>query len=275
MRWLLLAWMLSGVAGGLRADFKLRPAAADETALLKEAMRNNKQDTEHWAYTETTFLQLSKGRGRGETVVEFDPSKPYAEQFTPVKVEGRAPSEKDFKQYRQRGEKRGERLAKAAVAAADPAGAIAAPPVSRVRINGSQSAVDLEHPQVAGDEDGRLVFAVPLVGSRKGVPVDKLELRIVVGKTSRQVEYVTMRVREPFRVKLVAKVKAGELRMDFAVIDPKYGPVITTFTGNFGASAFFIPVDGTYRRTRTDYKRVTPYDDRFVVETGELKVLEF
>ena len=91
MRRFLSALILLGASAGLRAGEVPRPASADEVALLQDAIRNNQQDTEHWAYTETTQIVASKGSPTGDTVVRFDPSKPYAEQYTPLRVEGRPP----------------------------------------------------------------------------------------------------------------------------------------------------------------------------------------
>lgn len=272
MRLLLFPLLLLGCAAVIRAEDRPRPAAADENVLFKEAMQNAMQDTEHWAYTETTVIKTSKGKEPGETVVRFDPSRPYAEQFTPLKVQGKPPTERQLKDYRRRGEKRGERVNRAALAAADPA---APPHVAQARINGSSVTVDLEHPRVVRDEGDRLLFEVPLVATGQDFPVEKFEVQVVVNKLSRQVEHVTMRIRESFRMKLVAKIKAGEVRIDFTVVDPKFGPVMTSARGNFGASFLFIPVNGTFANTRTDWQRVKPYNDRLRVKLGPLEVLDF
>ena len=111
---LFISLILLGLAAGLRAEDGSRPATPDEVVLFKEAVKNTTQDTEHWAYTETTVMKSTKGKVREETVVRFDPSRPWPEQYTPLKIEGKAPSGKQLKKYRERGEKRGERLARTA-----------------------------------------------------------------------------------------------------------------------------------------------------------------
>jgi hypothetical protein len=270
MRRLILAASLL-LAASARAEAPPRPATADEVALFKDAMQNSKQEPERWAYTETTVMKASKGRERGETVVRFDPSKPYAEQFTPLVVEGRPPSEKDLKKYRERGERRGEKVAKAAAAATDPT---VVKPVPSVRINGNKVSIDLEHPRVVRHEAASVVFEIPLVGTSKDVPIEKFQVQMRVGGTSRQLEQVVFRLKESFRVKLVAKLKAGEARMDFSVVDPKYGPMMTSVTGDFAAALMFIPVNATFTKTRTDWQRVKPYYDRLQVRLGPLEVLD-
>jgi hypothetical protein len=262
---LLLAVTMAGRAAG-----QSRPAAAEEIALFKDAMKNSRQDTEHWAYTESTTITASKGRPHGETVVRFDPSKPYAEQFTPLKVDGKPPTERQCREYRRRGEKRGERVARAADASRNPG---AQPP--QLKIGGNRVTLDPEHPLVAHEDADRLTFEVPVLGKSKDIPVEKFQVLVLVGKQARLVEHVSLLLRESFRVKLVAKIKAGGASVDFAVMDPKFGPVITAMTGNFDVALLFIPVNATFTRTRTDWQRVKSYDERLKVTLGPLQFLDF
>jgi hypothetical protein len=261
--------ILATLPGLVRAGDAPQPATTDEAALFQEAVQSSKQDTEHWAYTETTVVKASKGGPNGETVVRFDPSKPYAEQFTPLKVEGQPPTERQLKKYRERGERRGERVARAA-AATTPG---SAPP--SLHIGGTRVSLDVQHPQVVEAGETQVIFEVPLLGANNDIPVDKFEVRVVVGRASRQVEHVVLRIRESFRVKLVAKVKAGEVHIDFAVTDPKFGPVPTSITGDIAVSLLFIPVSAEFNNTRTDWKRVKSYNERLQVKLGPLEVLDF
>lgn len=271
VRRLLLAASLL-LAAAARAGDQPRPARPDEVALFQAAMLNGRQDTEHWAYTETATQHVSKGRQRGDTVVRFDPSRPYAEQFTPLLIEGKPPTERQLKQYRKRGEQRGERVARAAQAARDPA---FVPPPARLRIGGSKVIPDLDHPLVAREEGDRIIFEVPVTSPRRDIPVEKFQVLITVNRTSRQPEHVALRIREAFRVKLIAKIKEGEAGMDFQVVDPQYPPVLATLTGDFSASLLFVPVNGSFTRTRTDWQRVKSYDERLQVKIGPLQLLDF
>jgi hypothetical protein len=263
---------LFGLATGLRAEDQLRAATPDEITLFKEAIKNTTQDTEHWAYTETTVFKSTKGKVREETVVRFDPSKPWPEQYTPLKIEDQPPTARQLKKYRTRGEKRGEALARtAATADATTPGE----PTTQKPAPGKKVTLDLNNPRVLKDEGDRLVYEAALKASAKDIPVDKFEVLVVVGKAARQVEHISLRLRESFRVKLVAKVKAGEASADFAVVDPKYGPVMTSAIGSFGASLLFVPVSGIFTNTRTEWERVKPYNDRLKVKLGPLEVLDF
>jgi hypothetical protein len=260
------------LAAATRAADQPRPATAGEVALFKAAMKNSTQDTEHWAYTETSRLLASKGGMKGETIVRFDPSKPYGDQFTPVQIEGKPPTEKQLKDYRRRGEKRGEHVAQAAQAAKDPA---YVPPPAPLRIGGAPVIPDLEHPLVVREEEGRLTYEVPVRSVRKDIPAEKFQVLVTVSRPAAVIENVSFTLRESFRVKLVAKVKAGEASMGFTVVDPKYPPVLTTLTGDFDASVLFIPVSGTFTRTRAEWKRVKSYDERLQVRIAPLQLMDF
>jgi hypothetical protein len=276
MRFLRLLLLL-GLVASLRAQDPARPATADEIALFKDALKNTTQDTERWAYTETTTMKSPKGKVREETVVRFDPSKPWPEQYTPLKIEGKPPTERQLKKYRERGEKRGVKLtsdaARAAEAAADPTQP--GPIRPRAKEKGTTIKLDLEHPRVLREADGLVIFEVPLVASDKDIPVDKFEVHVTVDRVARQVRHAAVRLRESFRLKLIAKVKAGEASVDFAVVDPQYGPVMTSATGSFGVSVMLVPVSGTFSNTRTDWQRVKPYNDRLKVKLGPLELLDF
>jgi hypothetical protein len=272
MRRFIFATCLFLIAMAARAEDQPRPATAAEVELFKAGMMNSSQDTEHWAYTETATSKMSKGRDRGETITRFDPSKPYAEQFTSVLIEGKPPTEKQLKAARERGEKRGERVSRAAQAAKDPT---YVPPPARLRIGGTSVTPDLEHPLVLREEEGRITFEVPVTSARKDIPIEKFQVLVTVGRPAAQIENVTFAIRESFRVKLIAKIKAGEASMDFTTVDPKYPPLLTTITGDFEASVLFIPMKGTFTRTRTEWKRVKSYDERLQVKIGPLQLMDF
>ena len=266
--WLLaLAWLL-GTSALLGAGAPTRPATPDEIALFKDAIKNSEQEPEHWAYTETTVSKFSKNGDKGATVVRVDPSKPYAEQFVPLQIDGKPPTAKQLKKYRERGEKHGEQLAKAEAPAADPAAP--APKTGKEK----SLKLDLEHPLVISSDGENCIYRVPLVDHGTGVPPEKIEVSVVVHKASRQVRHAAMRVLESFRVKVVAKIKEGEASIDFAVVDPRFGPVMTAVNGTFGVSLVFVPVNAVFQSKRTDWQRVKPYNERFGVKIGPLKALD-
>ena len=148
------------------------PAApkAELPPLLQEAITKLSQDTDRWAYTETRIAKDTKGVSKGETVVRFDPSKPYAEQYGPLKINGQPPTAKQLADYRRRGVKRGERLDREAGLPAPP---VAEPP--SFRINGAKSFADLEHIAVTEENERAITYQVPLRSDPKiPVPMEKV-----------------------------------------------------------------------------------------------------
>lgn len=260
------------VASAFAAQPAARAASAEEVALLKDAMKGSAQDTEHWAYTETMIIRDKKGMIHDENVVRFDPSKPYAEQYTPLKIDGKPPTERQLRKYRKEGEKRGKKLHKEAEARAkknpnDP---------PQLSIDDEKAVLDLEHSLVTKEENGRITLEIPLRAEKGSeFPIERFEILVQVDKSSRQVERVWFRIKESFRMALVAKIKKGEATIDFTVVDPNFGPVMTSLAGDFGVSFFFIPFNATVSNTRTEWQRVQAYDERFSVKMAPLQLLGF
>jgi len=270
-RWIFtLVWVGFWTAGVQAADSP-RAATVDEVKLLDDAIKNTEQDPDHWAYTETTVKKFSHGGEEGESIVRFDPSKPYAEQYTPLKIEGKPPTERQLKKYRKQGEKRADQIAKAE---AREAAESASPAPGAIKSKEKKLKLDKEHPLVVSDNGDTCVLEIPVVDQGTGIPGKKIQVRVEVAKAPRQIRHASVRVLESFHVKVVAKIKAGEASADFAVVDPNYGPVLTAVTGSFGASFMFVPINGEFTATRTEWKRVRPYNDRFGVKVGPLKALD-
>ena len=84
-----------------------------------------------------------------------------------------------------------------------------------------------------------------------------------------------MRLRESFRSKLIVKVKSGEGSLDFAPIDPKHPPALVGIQGDAVASVLFVNIGGSMELKRTELKHVKPFDERFDVQIGSLKAIDF
>lgn len=272
-RWFLRFPLLLVLLAGRAWAADSTPPAAEPPLppLLLDALTKLSQDFDRWAYTETRNETDTNGKSKGETVIRFDPSKPYAEQYTPLKIRGQPPTEKQLKEYQKRGEKRGERLAREETEGKTPGGDAA-----RFRINGENAPVDLAHATVASETETTITFNVPLLRDEKtSLPVEKFELLARVNKQSRAFENVSLRLRDSFRMKLVVKIKSGGANVDFTVVDPKYVPVMTSVSGEGAVSVMFIPFGGKFDLKRTDLQRVKPYSGRFGVTIGPLKALDF
>lgn len=96
-----------------------------------------------------------------------------------------------------------------------------------------------------------------------------------VSKELHTLANVTIRVRSPFRVKVIAKINTGEFGMDFASVDPRFAPPLTALHGDLAASMLFMKVSAKVEMKRSDFRRVKPYNDRFQVKVGPLQFVSF
>ncbi|MEY2882264.1 MAG: hypothetical protein RLZZ15_4644 [Verrucomicrobiota bacterium] len=239
-------------------------ARAEVPRLLQDAVQKLSLDTDRWAYTQTLVEKDDKGRPKQEAVVRFDPSLPYAEQYRPVTINGKTPDESDVRKYRAQGERRGKQLEREERVGPDP---------KRKSVG---ELMDLERATVAEENATSVTYAVPL--KKEGntrFPPEKFLVTARVSKERAALERVEAKLREPMREKLVLKIKAGEGSVDFTPVDPKYAPQMTAVRGNASGSILFVPVGRAYEVKREEFKRVKPYGDRFQVQIGTLKAIDF
>ena len=242
-----------------------RIATKEELELLNDALMKVAREAGRWAYTETTLIKDEKGKVKQDKVVRHDPSKPYAEQDVPLQISGKPPTEKELKDYRSRGEKRGRRIEDRERLGQEP------PPKQSVG-----DLVDLSRALIVGDGDGRLTYELPLrkLGNTR-FPPEKFQVFVRVVKEGRLLEQAGVKLREPLRAKLIVKISSGEASADFAVVDPKFSPAMTAVRGTASASIMFISVGGNVDLKRTDLKHVRPFEERFDVQIGPMKALDF
>ncbi len=242
--------------------------------MLKDALKGSAQDTEPWAYTETMIIRDKKGMIHEENVVRFDPSSPTRSSTYRSKIGGSPPTEKHLKKYRKEGEKRGR--ASCATQRRRRRKESDDPP--KLSIN-DDKAVRRYRASLGGERRSRPDHGGIPLRAEKGsdIPAEKFQILAQVGKSSRQVERVWFRVKEEsFRMALVAKIKKGEARIDFTVVDPNFGPVMTSLARRLRRFIFFIPFNATVSNTRTGVAaRPRAYDERFGVKMAPLRLLGF
>jgi hypothetical protein len=237
-----------------------RDATVQEATLLTEALEKTAGDLDHWAYTETQMIHDEKGRVKRTSVVRYDPSRPYEEQWTPVSINGKSPTDADLRKYRQRG----EHAARHQDDGKDP------------RRPSLGELMDLPRSTVVAETAQTLTFDVPLrKENNHRFPPDNFEVLVRIAKASRGVENIAVRLRAAFRAKVIFKIKSGEGTLEFAAIDEKHPPTLTTVQGDASASVLFFSVGGELELKRTELRHVRPFGDRFDVKIGPLKALDF
>lgn len=240
---------------------------AEVPAILDEALQKTLRDADRWAFTQTWVEFDGKGKELNRAVVRFDPSKPYAEQYTPLSVDGKAPTAGDLAKYRRRGEKRGERMEKAERDGSEN--------TTKTRQTLGEL-MDIEHATVSAEDATTITFEVPLKKEgNKRFPPEKFQVLARVNKATRGFERIEAKLREAMRSMLVVKIKSGEGAMEFATVDPKFAPAMVAVRGGGSASVAFVPIGRRYDLKHDDFKRVKPYADRFDVQIGTMKTIDF
>lgn len=234
---------------------------AEVPRLLQDALQKLVQDNDRWAYTQTLVEKDGDGNTKHVTVVRFDPSQPYAEQYRPLKVDGKEPDESHVRKYRRLGERRGVRIEREE-------------PDPKYKTVGEL--MDLDRATVAEENTASVTYSVPL--KKEGntrFPPEKFLVTARISKERGAFENVAVKLREPMREKLIFKIKSGEGSIDFAPVDPKYAPQPTAVRGGGSGSILFVPIGRAYEMKRDEFKRVKPYGDRFQVKIGPLKAIDF
>lgn len=242
---------------------KSRPATPDEVTFLLTVLQRTANDMGRWAYTESRTVKDEKGKVKNESVVRYDPSKPYAEQWTPISIGGKPPSAKEIEKHRKRGlaaEKRDEKRERGQTDERKSLGEVIEP----------------EKATIVAETTTHLTFEIPLRKvANSPFPPEKFEVQARVRREPGALENISVRLRDSFRAKLIVKIKSGDASLDFTAIDPKHPPTLTAVRGDAQASVLFVSIGGEVEVTRTELKHVKPFNERFDIQIGTLKAIDF
>jgi hypothetical protein len=240
--------------------------------LLGVALEKERGQEGQWAFTETQETCNRKGKVTESVVVRHDPSKPYAEQYTPLSVDGQPPSNKIIKEYRERGEQEARVRHQLHEQKGDESEAES----PKIDLGSEKGKLNLALASVADETDLTVTYKIPVTGEKSSrFPFDKLQVLILVQKESATLEELRLSVLSPFRMKLIAKVKSVEVGARYTTVDAAHPPQVTSVDIDAKVSVFFTNADQLVRIRRSDFKRVKPYDERFTVKSGPLKTLGF
>jgi hypothetical protein len=235
---------------------------------LDEAFQKLANDNGSWAYTEVSVSVDKNGRRSAETIVEFDPSKPFPDQFTPVQINGEPPTDKQRDQYRRSGEARGRRFERRDNEAHDE--------LLRLNVSGRWIIIDLEHAVVAQETETALLYEISLRSDGTGgLPAEKFRLVARVNKADHVFEQAEFSLREPLKLGAFAKLRALSYRFGFARVDEKFPPAATTLHVDTSGAMLFLGRRQVREITRRDFHHVTPYHSRFDVKVGPIRAIDF
>ena len=231
-------------------------ARAETPALLSEAMQKLIANEHHWAFTQKTQRFDKAGKPEGGLFVEhYDPSQPYERQWQLVKYDGRQPTSWETSSWRRKKLKE----------------------VARREEKSLGDVLDLGHATLANETDKAATFLVPVEkNASRRFPADKIEVFMTVDKSRRALTAFSVQPREPFRVAGVMKLESGRVDGRLDVVKENYAPALTWIKG-----AGRLRVLGLFHvgmgaeLSYSDFERVRPYNDRFSVQIGDVKALNF
>jgi hypothetical protein len=234
--------------------FAALPLGAEVPPLLQEALKKFSAEVPYWAYTETVVRTDMKGKPEGETIVQIDPSKPYAEQILPLKIDGKKPTPSEIEKFRKDRQRRQDREENQSL------GRLILP----------------DQTKVVAETATSVTYEVGLrrTGNSR-LPPDKFQVLVRIDKARQELENVTVRIRESFRVALVAKVKSGTATLNFRSVLPDHPAPLEMIKAEGAGSVLFVKLGANYELRRTEFRRVKPYSDNFKATIGDLKVLDF
>jgi len=219
------------------AAFQKLPRATDaQRTLFEEAFEKIGAESDRWAYTETT-----RRAGEKKTVsTRIDPSKPEQQRCTLVSIGGKSPTADELRRWRETG---GDDT--------DPLG----------ELRDLRNSIDRTDLRIFADEVAAIVFELPVPSTSADFPSDKLQAIFRVNKTTRALEDIIVKLREPMRFSGVVKVTEAGLEARFKTLDPAYPPQPVLLRGGGSVRVLFAKISRDFETTRTDFQRVeTPAD---------------
>jgi hypothetical protein len=271
LRWLWAGAALAFAPLALAAEGPAPPPGEPPT-LLEDAFNKLMENQGHWAFTQVqTVSGFTAALGR-ETIFRVDPSKPYPEQFSPLTVEGRPPTDGEREEFRDLGERIAKRRLRDKRDTPRHTG-----DELQINLNSRIVIPDLLHAAVVAETETSVTYAVPLreKGEGSSSPFDGFQVTARVSKPRREFEHATFRQRSAMRVAVVARVSDAVIDCDFGPADPAFPAVIMTEHEEATVRILFVKRRLKVEVRRDGFARVTPYDDRFGVKVGPLRSVDF
>ena len=218
---------LSVVAVGL--TLAVTTAAAVTPDYLRQALAQFSPDVPRgWAYTLVTDRN-------GEQLKErYDPSKPPADQWTLLQLNGRPPTAKESEKY----------------AHSRPGSTSSAPQSTFQKADIEPGSIELIQ-ENADRGEFRCAFRSESKGANK--MLGHLILRLTVSRRQPHVEKFALELREPYSPVLGVKMRELQLQMSLSAPGPVRPGLPVESTSHFLGTIFFFTMEENLRVTYTDF----------------------
>ncbi|GAB5560123.1 MAG: hypothetical protein SynsKO_17700 [Synoicihabitans sp.] len=246
------------VATGLLASITLADYA--DPRPLEDAIQAYSADERGWAYEQTVTEFNRKGEISETRTIRVDPSLPWDQRDILVSTDKGPATEKQQRKYQKEREKERRRQERGLE--------------DRRRL---RDRMNFPLCTILSENNETRVYHVPLLPDEEtGFPTEKIRMIVNLDPDHETLQKIEARLQEAVRHKAIAKVKDLYLNIAFSRPLPDEDAVaLTTLRGQAAASVLFFPVGGEVLLERKNFRRVTPYDDRFSVEVGPATTLDF
>jgi len=246
--------LIFGPAASAAEETRAAPdPLAGAPAPLAEALRQFGRDANRWAYTQRAVQYDTKGREKSSWRARHDPSQPYDGQWTLLERDGKPATEAQRKKFaRDRAKRKKDRQSLGEL-------------------------LEVRQAVVASETGSEIVYEVPLRldGEDSRFPPEKFRVLVTVDRVAGSLRLVEVKLRTSLRVAVVLHVKAGGARLEFTPVLPEAGPALAKISVSGTVSVLLVPLGGRAEVTRTDFRRVTPFEERLKVKLGPLQLLDF
>ena len=221
-------------------------AYAQTPPLLRKGVVRWLGERDNWAFT-LHVREFDGGKVKEERVERYDPSKPGIDRWQLLSVDDKTPTDERRAEWLKRKTKKRKNPGK---------------PLDEY--------LEFEHATIFRETEKAVSYHVPLRNNNSWLfPVDRVELRVTVDKTSFAIENVMAGIDEPFKVAL------GLARVLDVDLDMQMNPSVIRETATDPALA---KPDGTAKvvvnrlgqrieYTWSEFKRVTPHPDNVIANT--------
>ncbi|MFT3867579.1 MAG: hypothetical protein QM715_03670 [Nibricoccus sp.] len=269
-----LVVLLAGCSGIAIAKVQTPTAVATEQpSLLAAAFDAFLASQGRWAYVETHTSIGSNGKRTSESVLRIDPSLPYAQQTVPLKLNGQPPTEKQLKDWAAHNEEVARRRSENANRQSSPENK----EEFRLRVGKDDVTPLLDRASIIAEDNATVTYLVPmrLVGRVDAPLFETFQLTARVNKQQQQFEHATLRQQKPYKI-AAGTYSDGVIEIEFAQPDAQFPATPTKRTLIQTNKPLFGKAHSMHEVIeRTDFRHVTPYDERFGVKFGTLRTLQF
>jgi hypothetical protein len=211
-------------------------AAAPAPTLLEQAVGDWLGERDHWAFTQRA-VEYEGNRPR-ERLERYDPSLPGNDRWTLLAINGLPPSPEQHAAWAKKKFKKSRRKFET------PLGDF----------------FDFQDAKIVAETPKLTHYEVPLRNDKNWLfQTDKVKVIVTINKTTRALEHLTAKVREPMKVLLgLAKITDGRVDLSFLTFDDDAppGPETSQPTGSARMTVSKFGERAEY--TWSDFKRVTP-----------------